>query len=290
MKMLSSFRCYKGKVRDVYFVDDDKLLIVSTDRVSAFDWVLPNEIPHKGDVLNQISLFWFDKTKTIIKNHLITSDIDEISKITGVKLDEYYRKRTALVYKAKRIDFECIVRGYIVGSGWNEYKKTQSICGIKLSVGLEYASKLDKPIFTPTTKADEGHDEFVDFDFMSKKIGIELAEKIRDVSIRIYEFAHNYLIDRGIILADTKFEFGLLEDELILIDELLTPDSSRFWDAKSYQIGKEPQSYDKQFLRNWLLSTSWDRNSPPPKLPTEIIKRTSEKYTEIMKLITGKLL
>lgn len=287
---LNDLRSYKGKVRDVYFIDDDKLLIVSTDRVSAFDWVLPNEIPHKGEVLNQISLFWFDKTKTIIKNHLITSDIDEISKITGLTLDDYYKKRTVLAYKANRIDFECIVRGYIFGSCWNEYKKTQSICGIKLPVGLEYASKLDKPIFTPTTKADKGHDEFVSFDFMSERIGIELAKKIRDISIRIYELAHDYLINRGIILADTKFEFGILDGELILIDEILTPDSSRFWDAKTYNPPNEPESYDKQLIRNYLISVGWNKNSPPPLLSNDIVLKTSQRYIQIMDIIRGNVL
>lgn len=284
---LSDLKSYKGKVRDVYFIDDDKLLIVSTDRVSAFDWVLPNEIPHKGEILNQLSLFWFDKTKTIIKNHLITSDIDEISKITGLALDDYYKKRTVLAYKANRIDFECIVRGYIFGSAWNEYKKTQSICGIKLPVGLKYASKLDEPIFTPTTKADKGHDEFVSFDFMSERIGIELAKKIKDISIRIYEFAHDYLINRGIILADTKFEFGILDGELILIDEILTPDSSRFWDASTYNPPQEPVSYDKQLIRNYLISIGWDKKSKPPLLPYDIILKTSQKYMEILRIITG---
>lgn len=284
---LEELRLYKGKVRDVYYVGDDKLLIVSTDRISAFDFVLPNEIPHKGEVLNQISLFWFDKTKHIIKNHLISSDIDEIKRLTGIELDDYYSKRVVLAYKAKRIDFECIVRGYIVGSGWKEYEKTRSICGIKLPNGLVYAQKLPEPIFTPTTKADVGHDENVDFDYMVSKVGKDVAERIREISLRLYNFAHGYLIEKGIILADTKFEFGFLDDELILIDEVLTPDSSRFWDAKTYEVGKEPESYDKQLVRNYLLSTSWDKRSLPPALPDDVVKKTSERYIEIMRLITG---
>ncbi len=287
---LEELKVYKGKVRDVYYVGDDKLLIVSTDRISAFDFVLPNEIPHKGEVLNQISLFWFDKTKHMIKNHIISSDIDEIKKLVGISLNNYYSKRTVLVYKAKRIDFECIVRGYIVGSGWKEYEKTKSICGIKLPDNLKYAQKLPQPIFTPTTKADVGHDENVDFSYMASKIGEKLAKTIRDISLNLYQFAHDYLFERGIILADTKFEFGILDDELIIIDEILTPDSSRFWDAKTYKVGEEPQSYDKQIVRNYLLSTSWDRKSPPPPLSEEVIKETSERYIEIMRLITGKSL
>ncbi|MGC8866808.1 MAG: phosphoribosylaminoimidazolesuccinocarboxamide synthase [Elusimicrobiales bacterium] len=285
---LQELKLYKGKVRDIYYVGDDKLLIVSTDRISAFDFVLPNEIPYKGEVLNQISLFWFDKTKDIIKNHLISADINTIKRLTAIELDDYYSKRTILAYRAKRVDFECIVRGYIVGNGWKEYEKTKSICGIKLPDGLKYAQKLPQPIFTPTTKADFGHDESVDFDYMASKIGDDVAVMIRDISLKLYHLAHNYLIKKGIILADTKFEFGFLEGELILIDEAITPDSSRFWDAKTYEVGKEPQSYDKQLVRNYLLSTYWDRKSPPPPLPDDVVKKTSEKYIEIMRLITAK--
>jgi len=281
---LEKYKKYQGKVRDVYFIDD-KLLIVATDRISAFDFVLPNEIPHKGEVLTQLSLFWFEKTKNIIKNHLITSDLDEIKKLTGIVLDKWYEKRTMLCVKAKRIDFECIVRGYIVGNGWKEYEKTQSICKIKLPSDLKYAQKLPEPIFTPTTKADAGHDENVDFDYMKNKIGSELALKIKDISLKIYDYAHNYLLGRGIILADTKLEFGVYDQELIIIDEALTPDSSRLWEASSYEVGKEPKSFDKQFVRNYLLSTDWDRLSPPPSLSEEIIKATAEKYLEIYKKV-----
>lgn len=284
---LSDIKCYKGKVRDVYFIGEDKLLIVATDRISAFDYVLPNDIPNKGEILNEISLFWFDKTKHIIKNHLVSSDIDEINRLTGLSLNDYYSKRTVLCYKAKRVDFECIIRGYIVGSGWKEYQKSKSICGIKLPEGLKYAQKLPQPIFTPTTKADKGHDENVDFDYMSKEIGSELANKIKDISLKIYDFAHDYLIKKGIILADTKFEFGLLDDELILIDELLTPDSSRFWNKETYNPPSEPESYDKQFVRNYLLTTDWDKNSAPPSLPEDVVRKTSEKYYEILNKIKG---
>ncbi|MCX7905621.1 MAG: phosphoribosylaminoimidazolesuccinocarboxamide synthase [Elusimicrobiales bacterium] len=276
---------YKGKVRDVYHIDEEKILIVATDRISAFDWVLPNEIPHKGEILNQLSIFWFDKTKNIIKNHLITSDISEIYKITKILLDDYYKRRTILCYKAERIDFECIVRGYVFGTAWKEYKKNGSVCGIKLPKGLKYSQKLDEPIFTPTTKSDKEHDENVDFNYISNKIGFELASKIREISFKIYNFAHDFLLNKGIILADTKFEFGILDGELILIDELLTPDSSRFWNSSTYRVGFEPESYDKQIIRNYLVESLWDRKSPPPSLPKDIIEKTSAKYMEIMKLI-----
>jgi len=280
---LEKYKKYSGKVRDVYFLDD-KLLIVSTDRISAFDFVLPSEIPAKGEVLNQISLFWFDKTKNIIKNHLITADLGEIKNLTGLELDRWYEKRTMLCVRAKRIDFECIVRGYIVGNGWKEYERTKSICGIKLPDGLKYAQRLPQPIFTPTTKADVGHDENVDFDYMQRSIG-DLADKIRNVSMEIYNYAHDILIKKGIILADTKFEFGIYDGDLILIDELLTPDSSRFWDARTYKEGEEPESFDKQFVRNYLLSSSWDRKSNPPALPMDVIEKTREKYIEILKKV-----
>jgi len=286
MIKLGDLKVYKGKVRDVYDVGLERLLIVSTDRISAFDFVLPSEIPQKGKILNQISLFWFEKTKNIIKNHLISSDIDEINSLTGLNLDKYYIDRTVLVYKAKRIDFECIVRGYITGSGWKEYLKNGTICGIKLPDGLKEAQKLPKPIFTPTTKADKGHDENITFEEMAEKIGENLALTIKNKSIELYNFAHNYLLEKGIILADTKLEFGLLEDELILIDELFTPDSSRFWNLKTYKEGISPESYDKQFVRNWLLKSGWDtKTPPPPKLPQEIIDKTAEKYDEIKRKI-----
>ena len=281
---LENYKKYRGKVRDVYFIDD-KLLIVSTDRISAFDFVLPSEIPGKGEVLNLISLFWFEKTKSIIRNHLITANIDEIKNLTGITLGEWYEKRTMLCVKAKRIDFECIVRGYIVGNAWKEYERTQSICGIKLPLGLIYAQKLPEPIFTPTTKSDFGHDENVDFDYMRKIVGDDISFKIRDISIQIYNYAHALLLKKGIILADTKFEFGIYDGELILIDELLTPDSSRFWDSSSYNPPKEPESFDKQFVRNYLLQTNWDRKSLPPALPFDVIEKTKEKYLEILKMI-----
>lgn len=282
---ITDFKVYKGKVRDVYDLGD-KLLIVSTDRISAFDFVLPNEIPQKGEVLNQISLFWFEKTKDIIKNHLISSDIKEIENLTGIKLNKYYKKRTILVYKAKRIDFECIVRGYLTGSGWKEYQKTGAICGIKLPHGLKESEKIPQPIFTPTTKADKGHDQNINFEEMAKIIGKELAIKIKEKSIELYNFASKELLKKGIILADTKLEFGLLENELILIDELFTPDSSRFWDKKLWEAGKTQESYDKQFVRNWLLKSGWDtKTPPPPKLPEDIVNKTSSLYLKIRDIL-----
>ncbi|NLI09264.1 MAG: phosphoribosylaminoimidazolesuccinocarboxamide synthase [Elusimicrobia bacterium] len=286
MNNLSELKVYKGKVRDVYFAGEDKLIICATDRISAFDFVLPNEIPNKGKILNKISLFWFEKTKHIIKNHLISSDFEEMKNLTGTDLPEDFAERSVLAAKAKRIDFECIVRGYITGSGWKEYLKKGSVCGVKLPPGLKEAQKLPRPIFTPTTKADKGHDENVSFEFMADKIGIELAEKIKEKSLRLYEFAREYLLKKGIILADTKLEFGILDGELILIDEAFTPDSSRFWDAATYSLGKSPDSFDKQFVRNWLIKSGWDLKTPPvPQLPKEIILKTAELYKKIEEII-----
>ncbi len=283
---IEKLKLYKGKVRDVYFLGEDKLIICATDRISAFDFVLPNEIPGKGLALNRISLFWFEKTKHIIKNHLISSDFEEIKKISGVDLPQYLDGRSILAARAKRVNFECIVRGYITGSGWKEYVKNGSICGIKLPGRLKESQKLPQPIFTPSTKADKAHDENVSFNFMSNTIGDSLAEKIMEKSIELYEFAHNYLLERGIILADTKLEFGLLDDELILIDEAFTPDSSRFWNAQSLTCGKSPESYDKQFVRNWLMKSGWDlKTPPPPALPKDIIEKTVELYNKIEKKI-----
>ncbi len=279
---LQDLKLYKGKVRDVYFVDEDKLLICATDRISAFDFVLPSEIPGKGAVLNRISLFWFEKTKHIIKNHLISADLAEIKDLTGVELPQYFDGRSVLAARAQRIDFECIVRGYITGSGWKEYLKSGSVCGIQLPAGLKEAQKLPEPIFTPTTKADKGHDENVSFEFMADKIGLETANEVRKKSLELYNFAHDYLLKKGIILADTKLEFGFLDGELILIDEAFTPDSSRFWDAGTWQPGKSPDSYDKQFVRNWLIKSGWDLKTPPaPELPPDIAARTAELYREI---------
>jgi phosphoribosylaminoimidazole-succinocarboxamide synthase len=288
-----------GKVRDLYSAGEKYLLIVSSDRISAFDFILPNEIPDKGKILNKLSLFWFEKTKHIIKNHIITSDIEQIkTQVMGHKntraqergaqeIDwDYLNGRTMLVKKAKRIDFECIVRGYITGSGWKEYLKSGSVCGIKLPVGLKESQKLPEPIFTPTSKADKGHDENVSFEQMSDTLGRDKAEYIRNKSTELYKFACEYTERRGIILADTKLEFGEIDGEIILIDEIFTPDSSRFWDAKFYQVGSSPESFDKQFVRDWLEKKSgWDKNSTPPPLPPEVVKGTAARYCEALKRI-----
>ncbi len=280
---------HKGKVRDLYEAGEKYLLIVSTDRLSAFDFILPTAIPRKGEILNKISLFWFDKTRHIIKNHIVSSDLKEIKKcLPGAKLDgEYFKGRTLLVLKTKRVDFECIVRGYITGSGWKEYLKHGAVCGISLPAGLKEAQKLPEPVFTPTSKADQGHDENVSFEDMAKALGAPLAEEIRAKSLSLYKFAADYAETKGILLADTKFEFGTLDGELILIDEALTPDSSRFWDAAAYEVGSSPVSYDKQFVRNWLEKSGWDKVSVPPELPREVVLATISKYMEALEKITG---
>lgn len=281
MNDLSELKVYRGKVRDVYFAGEDKLIICATDRISAFDFVLPNEIPDKGKILNRISLFWFEKTKHILKNHLISSDFQEIKNLTGADIPAYFDGRSVLAARAKRIDFECIVRGYITGSGWKEYIRTGSVCGIKLPAGLKEAQKLPQPVFTPTTKSDKAHDENVSFDIMASAIGENLAGRIREKSIELYNFAHDYLTARGIILADTKLEFGILDGELILIDEAFTPDSSRFWNAQTWAAGKSPESYDKQFVRDWLIKSGWDLKTAPPALPEDIVMRTAGLYKKI---------
>ncbi len=284
---------HRGKVRDLYSVGDKHLLIVATDRISAFDFVLPTAIPRKGEILTGISLFWFEKTRHIVKNHVVASDPGKIREIVraetgsdgpdGVSLEG----RSMLVRRTKRVDFECVVRGYITGSGWKEYLKSGGICGIPLPSGLTEAQKLPEPLFTPTSKADEGHDESVTFGDMVSALGPALAEEIKAKSLALYRFAAGYSAARGILLADTKFEFGLLDGELILIDEALTPDSSRFWDAAVYRPGTSPESYDKQYVRNWLERSGWDKASPPPQLPAEVVTRTSEIYGQALRKLTS---
>ena len=264
-------------------------MIVSTDRISAYDFILPNGIPDKGIILNGLSLFWFSQTSHLVKNHLISGDVNRYPE-SLVKYREILEGRSMLVHKATTIPVECIVRGYITGSGWIEYTKNGSVCGIKLPQGLLESQKLDNPIFTPTTKAEVGtHDENITFDTMCNKIGENLSEQIRELSIGIYEFAHDFCIKRGIIIADTKFEFGLdrTTGHLILIDELLTPDSSRFWSSDEYQPGRAQNSYDKQFVRDYLNSINWDRKYPAPVLPDEIVEKTSSKYREVKEIITS---
>lgn len=278
----------KGKVRNVFDLGD-RLLIVATDRISAFDFVLPSLIPHKGKVLTQISRFWFDYTSLICPNHMISTEVKDFP----AELQPYadvLEKRSMLVKKARVLPVECVVRGYISGSAWKEYQETGKVCGIKLPKGLQESSRLEEPIFTPSTKAEVGHDENITFKEMEKITGSELAEKIRKISLELYQRASLYAISRGIIIADTKFEFGLDENgELILVDELFTPDSSRFWPLASYQPGKSQPSLDKQFVRDYLISTGWDRKTPPPPaLPDGIIEQTSKRYLEIYQLLTGK--
>jgi len=272
----------KGKVRDVYNAGS-RLLIVASDRVSTFDHVLPTPIPDKGKILSEISNFWFDKTTRIVPNHMISSDVKEINKELNLNLDpEYYQGRTVLVKKADRVDFECVVRGYIAGSAWKEYQQSGTVCGMKMPAGLKEAQKLPEPIFTPATKADTGHDENVPFEYMENALGKELADTIKDVSIELYNFAEKYLAKCGIILADTKFEFGLVDGRLTLIDEALTPDSSRFWDAAVYKVGTSPVSFDKQFIRDYMETTGWDKNSAPPPIPAQIAAGAAKKYKEAL--------
>ena len=277
----------RGKVRDMYEVGDN-ILIVATDRISAFDVVLIQGIPHKGEVLTQISKYWFDHTEDIIPNHVITMDVEEYpSECAPYKED--LRGRSMLVKKAEPLLVECIVRGYITGSGWNEYKKGGTVCGIKLPEGLVESERLPQAIFTPSTKAEEGdHDENITFEQAVETIGVDLAEKVRDKSLAIYERGLKMAQERGIIMADTKMEFGSTGDgELILIDELLTPDSSRFWPADKYQPGRGQESYDKQYVRDYLLSVNFNKKPPAPQLPEDVIRTTSEKYIEALKSLTG---
>lgn len=273
----------KGKVRDIYDFGD-RLLIIATDRISAFDVVLPNGIPHKGKVLTALSLYWFEQTKDIIKNHLITADVDEYP-IEVVKYKDVLAGRSMLVKKAKMLEVECVVRGYLAGSGWKEYQENQSVCGIKLPAGLVESAKLPETIFTPSTKATSGHDINITQSQVEDAVGVETAKFLKEVSIRIFELAGKKLEEKGIILADTKFEFGVFEDEIILIDEVLTPDSSRFWPGDEYRPGGQNPSFDKQFVRDYLEKIKWDKNPPAPSLPDIIVKKTADKYLEAYRRI-----
>jgi len=283
-KDLKLFR--RGKVRDVYDLDD-KLLVVSSDRISCFDVVLSCGIPHKGNVLSSISCFWFDFLKDVTKNHLITADAGQYPQ----ELNKYKTQlsgRSMLVKKAKALLVECIVRGYLSGSGWKEYKQKQSVCGIKLPAGLKESDKLPEIIFTPSTKEDAGHDINVEQGYVENLLGKSVSDKIKDLSIAIYKKASDYALSKGIIIADTKFEFGFYSGEIILIDEVLTPDSSRFWPLDQYKPGASQPSFDKQFVRDYLEGLDWDKNPPAPKLPVEIIEKTSLKYLEAYRRLTGK--
>lgn len=276
-----------GKVRDIYKVDSDHLLFVATDRISAFDYVLATGIPEKGRVLTQMSLFWFDFLKEMVANHLVTADVsrypEELQKYSG-----QLRGRSMLVVRANMVNVECVVRGYLSGSGWKEYKSSGAVCGIALPAGLRESDKLPEPIFTPATKATTGHDENIAFDEMVKLVGRDLSEKLRDLSLRIYQAAADYAETRGIIIADTKFEFGQTEKGLILADEVLTPDSSRFWPADKYQAGGTQESFDKQYVRDYLESIRWNKQPPAPALPPEVAENTSKKYIEAYTQLAGR--
>jgi phosphoribosylaminoimidazole-succinocarboxamide synthase len=268
-----------GKVRDLYRNDSDQLLIVASDRISAFDFILPTAIPRKGELLTQLSLFWFDFLRDVVANHIISTDVPE--SVTG---------RAVIVRPLKMFAIECVARGYITGSGWVEYQRSQSICGIPLPEGLKDGDKLPEPIFTPATKAEMGdHDENIDFAEASQIVGLAAAERLRELTLELYTRAHDYADTRGIILADTKFEFGIDEEgNICLGDEALTPDSSRFWSKESWNPGGIQPSFDKQFLRDWLLTSGWDRIGPPPELPEEIVEKTRERYEAAFALLTGR--
>ena len=280
---------HRGKVRDVYGFENDKLLLVATDRISAFDCVMPTPIPHKGTVLTQLSRFWFEYLREVTKSHLLIADFEEMPEI--IRQNEELRGRSMLVKKTKVFPVECVVRGYLEGSGWKDYQATGKVCGHDLPNNLRHCDKLPAPIFTPATKAETGHDENIsEFDF-AKIIGAESAEKLKSLSLEIYQKASDYALTRGIIIADTKFEFGLDENnEILLIDEVLTPDSSRFWSAENYAPGKSQASFDKQFVRDYLETLDWNKQPPAPALPDEIIEATTARYLEAYKILTGKKL
>jgi len=273
-----------GKVREIFDLGEH-LLFVATDRISAFDCILPNPIPGKGAVLTQISAFWFEKFG-FVPNHVVTANFDEFPE--ELKKFHELRDRSMIVKKTEPLAVECIVRGYLVGSGWKEYQKHGTVCGQKLPPGIEQAAKLPETLFTPSTKAETGHDENISWDECRRIIGDEVAKKVRDYSIRIYEEARDYAAQRGIILADTKFEFGLRDGEIVWIDECLTPDSSRFWPADQYAVGSNPSSFDKQFVRDYLETLDWDKTPPAPELPREVILKTAAKYQEAFEALTGK--
>jgi len=281
-------RIGKGKVRDIYAVGSDKMLIVTSDRLSAFDVVLADPIPDKGRVLNEMANFWFGKLGHIVPNQL--TGVDPESVVSPSEKPQV-EGRSVVVKKLKPLPIEAVVRGYIIGSGWKDYQKTGKVCGIELPKGLQQAQKLPEPIFTPATKAETGHDENISFDEAAKLVGKDVAAKVRDISIRLYKEASEYAAKKGIIIADTKFEFGLNEkNEIVLIDEVLTADSSRFWPADSYQVGISPPSFDKQYVRDYLETLDWDKTPPAPKLPADVIRKTSEKYREALQRLTGRTL
>ena len=275
-----------GKVREVFDLGD-RLLFVATDRISAFDCVMPNGIPRKGEVLTQLSHFWFGQTESLVPNHLLAK-ADEPLPPQLQPFAAQLAGRSMIVKKATPLTIECVVRGYLAGSGWKEYQRSQTVCGIPLPAGLQESSELPAPIFTPATKAETGHDENIPFETAAQLVGADIAERARDLSLRIYNFARDYARKRGIIIADTKFEFGLFNGELLLIDEVLTPDSSRFWPADKFQPGQAQPSFDKQFVRDYLETLAWDKSPPAPSLPSIIVSRTQAKYLEAYERLTGR--
>jgi phosphoribosylaminoimidazole-succinocarboxamide synthase len=276
-----------GKVRDVYVADKDHLLFVATDRLSAFDYILATGIPLKGRVLTQLSLFWFDFLKDLVPNHLVTANVDQYPQAIQ-KYASQLRGRSMLVNKAEMFPVECVVRGFVSGSAWKDYLKTGIVSGVKLPSGLRESDALPEPIFTPATKAASGHDENISFDLMVKQVGAEQAEQLRDLTLKIYKKAANYAATRGIIIADTKFEFGRTHKGLVLADEVMTPDSSRFWPADTYEPGKAQQSYDKQYVRDYLESIRWNKLPPAPALPADVAANTSAKYVAAYRQLTGR--
>jgi phosphoribosylaminoimidazole-succinocarboxamide synthase len=276
----------RGKVRDIYRIDSEHLLLVATDRLSAYDVVMPNPVPGKGEVLTKLSNFWFAMMEDLIPNHLTTKSLESV--IGDNDTAALLRSRSTVVRRLKPLPIEAVVRGYLIGSGWNDYKKNGAVCGIKLPAGLRQASRLPETIFTPATKAEAGdHDENVGFDRVAEIIGEDLAKTVRDISIRIYERAADYALKRGIIIADTKFEFGQDDDgKLFIIDEMLTPDSSRFWPSSKYEPGISPPSFDKQYVRDYLETLDWNKTAPGPELPDEVLRRTGEKYREALAILT----
>jgi phosphoribosylaminoimidazole-succinocarboxamide synthase len=281
---LAGFPVRRGKVRDIYDLGD-RLLLVSTDRLSAFDWVLPSGIPDKGRVLTQISAFWFDHLGE--PNHLITTDVERMGLAAGIDRRKL-AGRTTLCRKAAVVPIECVVRGYLAGSGWQEYQRSGTVCGIRLPAGLVESSRLPEPIFTPATKAEAGHDENISFERTAQIVGRQVAEELRRRSLDVFRRGAEYALGRGILIADTKFEFGQVDGRLLLVDEVLTPDSSRFWPADQYAPGRPQPSFDKQFVRDWLSASGWDKNSPPPALPADIVAKTRAKYVEAYERLTGK--
>ena len=277
----------RGKVRDTYELGPDQLLMVATDRISAFDHVLPNGIPDRGKVLTQLSIFWFSQTDTFQANHLVSGMVPDLPPALREFRDQL-AGRFMIVRKAKRIDFECVVRGYLAGSAWKEYQESQSLAGESMPPGLLQSQRLAAPIFSPATKAETGHDENVTFDDVKKAVGEDMATKLRDASLALYKYAAEFSERRGLILADTKFEFGTVGDDLILIDEALTPDSSRYWDATTYRPATSPESYDKQFVRDWLTRSGWDKESDPPRLPEDIVAQTRLRYLTAYQRLVGK--